>query len=117
MYINEINCQDLISKLLVLDATKRLTAAEALQHPWVKGNAAHQSHMEGAQSKLKQFNARRKLKVCRMLIVSDVHFYRLSPIQCGCSQLKYNPVHKYLVLNLNLNYVTLTIVMLSFSRD
>jgi len=56
--------QDLISKLLVLDAGKRLTAVEALDHPWVRGNAARGGHMEDAQSKLKQFNARRKLKVC-----------------------------------------------------
>ena len=34
--------QDLISKLLVLDAGKRLTAVEALDHPWVRGNAAQQ---------------------------------------------------------------------------
>ena len=31
-----LSAKDLISKLLVLDTTKRLSAKEALEHPWVK---------------------------------------------------------------------------------
>lgn len=56
------NAKDLIRHLLVPDPKQRLTAAQALNHPWVTGNAAKNSHMEDAQSKLKQFNAKRKLK-------------------------------------------------------
>ena len=57
-------------KLLRIDAKKRLTAAQALKHPWVKGTAKS-NHMEEAQAQLKQFNARRKMRVssygCRPL--------------------------------------------------
>lgn len=31
------SAKDLISKLLVRDAKKRLSAAQVLQHPWVQG--------------------------------------------------------------------------------
>ena len=55
--------QDLVRKLLVLDPKKRLTAAEALKLPWVRGSAAKNDHMESAMEKIKIFNARRKLKV------------------------------------------------------
>ncbi|TSM94693.1 MAP kinase-interacting serine/threonine-protein kinase 1 [Bagarius yarrelli] len=35
--------KDLISRLLVRDATMRLSAAQVLQHPWVQGNAPERS--------------------------------------------------------------------------
>ena len=50
-------------KLITLDPKKRLTAAQALNHNWVTGKAAKANHMEATQAKLKEFNARRKLKV------------------------------------------------------
>ncbi|KAK7116130.1 uncharacterized protein [Littorina saxatilis] len=56
------NAKDLVRRLLVLEPKKRLTAAEALKHPWVKGSAAKNEHMESAMEKIKVFNARRKLK-------------------------------------------------------
>uniref|UniRef100_A0A663MWV2 Calcium/calmodulin-dependent protein kinase type IV n=2 Tax=Telluraves TaxID=3073808 RepID=A0A663MWV2_ATHCN len=57
-----LNAKDLVKKLIVLDPKKRLTTLQALQHPWVTGKAANFAHMDNAQKKLQEFNARRKLK-------------------------------------------------------
>ncbi|MBN3302969.1 KCC4 kinase, partial [Amia calva] len=57
-----LNAKDLVSKLIVQDAQKRLSVQQALQHPWVLGKAARFSHMDTTQRKLQEFNARRKLK-------------------------------------------------------
>lgn len=50
-------------KLLVVDPKKRLTAGAALKHVWVTGMANKRTHKEGTIEKIKEFNARRKLKV------------------------------------------------------
>ncbi|XP_066921122.1 calcium/calmodulin-dependent protein kinase type IV-like [Clytia hemisphaerica] len=57
-----INAKDLVMRLIVLEPEKRLTAKQALEHPWVQGKGANILHMENAQVKLREFNARRKLK-------------------------------------------------------
>ncbi|KAH3840272.1 calcium/calmodulin-dependent protein kinase type IV-like isoform X2 [Dreissena polymorpha] len=56
------NAKDLISKLLKVNVKERLTADEALRHPWVRGIAASGEHMDYAQNNIKKFNARRKMK-------------------------------------------------------
>lgn len=43
-----------------------MTAAQAARHPWVRGVAAKNEHMEQTQIKLQEFNARRKLKAASM---------------------------------------------------
>uniref|UniRef100_A0A8C8D218 Calcium/calmodulin-dependent protein kinase type IV n=1 Tax=Oncorhynchus tshawytscha TaxID=74940 RepID=A0A8C8D218_ONCTS len=58
-----LNAKDLVRKLIVQDPKKRLTTLQALQHPWVTGKAVNSAHMDTAQKKLQEFNARRKLKV------------------------------------------------------
>uniref|UniRef100_A0A8C5D507 Calcium/calmodulin-dependent protein kinase type IV n=1 Tax=Gouania willdenowi TaxID=441366 RepID=A0A8C5D507_GOUWI len=65
-----LNAKDLVSKLIVLDPLKRLSVREALQHPWVLGKAARFSHMDTAQRKLQEFNARRKLKAAMKAVVA-----------------------------------------------
>lgn len=58
------NEQDLIRKLLTVDPKRRLTAAEACEHPWLstaRGNLTKHDLGAGLE-KLKIFNATRKLR-------------------------------------------------------
>lgn len=66
-----LNAKDLVRKLIVLDPKKRLTTFQALQHPWVTGKAANFIHMDTAQKKLLEFNARRKLKAAVKAVVAS----------------------------------------------
>ncbi|TDH09007.1 hypothetical protein EPR50_G00103930 [Perca flavescens] len=73
-----LNAKDLVSKLIVLDPHKRLNVREALQHPWVLGKAARFSHMDTAQRKLQEFNARRKLKAAMKAVVATSRMHESS---------------------------------------
>lgn len=79
-----------VSKLIVLDPQKRLSVREALQHPWVLGKAARFSHMDTAQRKLQEFNARRKLKV-KMLVRVETCDLSIPPEKNLTSDLSYDP--------------------------
>jgi len=57
------NAKDLVRKLLVVDPAKRLTPAAALKHVWVSGVANKSQDKGNTIEKLKEFNARRKLKL------------------------------------------------------
>uniref|UniRef100_A0AAQ5YVX2 calcium/calmodulin-dependent protein kinase n=1 Tax=Amphiprion ocellaris TaxID=80972 RepID=A0AAQ5YVX2_AMPOC len=56
--------KDLINKMLTINPAKRITAAEALKHPWIshRSTVASCMHRQETVECLKKFNARRKLK-------------------------------------------------------
>uniref|UniRef100_A0A4W4H6L8 calcium/calmodulin-dependent protein kinase n=1 Tax=Electrophorus electricus TaxID=8005 RepID=A0A4W4H6L8_ELEEL len=58
--------KNLINQMLTINPTKRITAQEALKHPWVcqRSTVASMMHRQETVECLKKFNARRKLKVC-----------------------------------------------------
>uniref|UniRef100_A0A4W6FVT7 calcium/calmodulin-dependent protein kinase n=1 Tax=Lates calcarifer TaxID=8187 RepID=A0A4W6FVT7_LATCA len=62
--------KDLINKMLTINPSKRITAAEALKHPWIcqRSTVASMMHRQETVECLKKFNARRKLKV-RLLAI------------------------------------------------
>uniref|UniRef100_UPI00398F1771 calcium/calmodulin-dependent protein kinase type IV-like n=1 Tax=Pristiophorus japonicus TaxID=55135 RepID=UPI00398F1771 len=66
-----LNAKDLVRRLILLDPKNRLTTYQALQHPWVTGKAANFIHMNNAQKKLQEFNARRKLKAAVKAVVAS----------------------------------------------
>uniref|UniRef100_A0A8C1AQK0 calcium/calmodulin-dependent protein kinase n=1 Tax=Cyprinus carpio carpio TaxID=630221 RepID=A0A8C1AQK0_CYPCA len=65
--------KDLINKMLTINPSKRITAAEALKHPWIcqRSTVASMMHRQETVECLKKFNARRKLKVipCMLCLV------------------------------------------------
>lgn len=56
--------KELIDKMLILDQNKRITAKDALEHPWIQNRerVAAVVHRQETISVLRKFNARRKLK-------------------------------------------------------
>ncbi|XP_058847692.1 calcium/calmodulin-dependent protein kinase type IV-like isoform X1 [Acipenser ruthenus] len=66
-----LNAKDLVRKLIVQDPKKRLSTFQTLQHPWVTGTAVNFAHMDNAQKKLQEFNARRKLKAAVKAVVAS----------------------------------------------
>uniref|UniRef100_A0A669D0V3 calcium/calmodulin-dependent protein kinase n=1 Tax=Oreochromis niloticus TaxID=8128 RepID=A0A669D0V3_ORENI len=74
--------KDLINKMLTINPSKRITAAEALKHPWIcqRSTVASMMHRQETVECLKKFNARRKLKV-RLLAVLHVSVYIEQSIQ------------------------------------
>lgn len=62
--------KDLVSKLLVLDPNKRITAAEAVRHEWLKASKDRLSNimLQGTSQRLKTFNARMKLRSAMIAI-------------------------------------------------
>uniref|UniRef100_A0A8D0AAU5 calcium/calmodulin-dependent protein kinase n=1 Tax=Sander lucioperca TaxID=283035 RepID=A0A8D0AAU5_SANLU len=64
--------KNLINQMLTINPAKRITAQEALKHPWVcqRSTVASMMHRQETVECLKKFNARRKLKVCLDLLIS-----------------------------------------------
>uniref|UniRef100_A0A671VDA7 calcium/calmodulin-dependent protein kinase n=1 Tax=Sparus aurata TaxID=8175 RepID=A0A671VDA7_SPAAU len=73
--------KDLINKMLTINPSKRITAAEALKHPWIcqRSTVASMMHRQETVECLKKFNARRKLKVRHLAILC---MCVMSPLHC-----------------------------------
>jgi len=56
--------RDLISKMLTVNPTKRISAFQALEHPWILGDSETLGarNLAGTLVELKKFNARRKFR-------------------------------------------------------
>uniref|UniRef100_A0A6Q2ZE93 calcium/calmodulin-dependent protein kinase n=1 Tax=Esox lucius TaxID=8010 RepID=A0A6Q2ZE93_ESOLU len=81
--------KNLINQMLTINPAKRITAQEALKHPWVcqRSTVASMMHRQETVECLKKFNARRKLKVCVSPWYSVSVFIclpgSLRPVFCG----------------------------------
>merc|ERR1719487_1507833 len=64
------DAKDLVTKLLELDPTTRLTAAQVMAHVWCSGNASS-APLADAHKSLKRYNAARKLKKAALGIIAQ----------------------------------------------
>jgi calcium-dependent protein kinase len=57
------SAKDLVEKMLTEDPKRRITAAQVLEHPWIKGGEAPEKPIDSTVlSRMKQFRAMNKLK-------------------------------------------------------
>ncbi|XP_026078221.1 calcium/calmodulin-dependent protein kinase type II subunit gamma-like isoform X3 [Carassius auratus] len=54
--------KNLINQMLTINPAKRITAEQALKHPWQRSTVASMMHRQETVECLRKFNARRKLK-------------------------------------------------------
>lgn len=71
------SAKDLVSHLLDVSPTKRYTAEEAMKHPWISGNTATEEKMPGVLEKMKEFNAKRKLKSGMLGVLAAQKLFRI----------------------------------------
>uniref|UniRef100_A0A671YLV7 calcium/calmodulin-dependent protein kinase n=1 Tax=Sparus aurata TaxID=8175 RepID=A0A671YLV7_SPAAU len=76
--------KNLINQMLTINPAKRITAQEALKHPWVcqRSTVASMMHRQETVECLKKFNARRKLKLCILKYLPPPLHLFLLPLVC-----------------------------------
>ncbi|KAG9442871.1 hypothetical protein H6P81_018725 [Aristolochia fimbriata] len=66
------SAKDLIRKMLIQDPKRRITAAEALQHPWLREDGASDKPIDSAVfTRMKQFRAMNKLKKLALKVIAE----------------------------------------------
>ncbi|KAG4952959.1 hypothetical protein JHK87_038553 [Glycine soja] len=67
------SAKDLVRKMLIKDPKKRITAAQVLEHPWLKegGNASDKPIDSAVLSRMKQFRAMNKLKKLALKVIAE----------------------------------------------
>ncbi|KAH0459161.1 hypothetical protein IEQ34_011975 [Dendrobium chrysotoxum] len=66
------SAKDLVRKMLTQDPRKRITSAQVLEHPWIKGGEASDKPIDSAVlSRMKQFRAMNKLKKLALKVIAE----------------------------------------------
>eukprot|EP00299_Pterocystis_sp_00344_P012404 c5953_g1_i1.p1 GENE.c5953_g1_i1~~c5953_g1_i1.p1 ORF type:complete len:338 (-),score=73.27 c5953_g1_i1:17-1030(-) len=65
-----MGAKSLVSGFLTVNPSERLTAREALQHPWFKETASDSSDLKSTLGELQRFNAIRKLRKGVVMVVA-----------------------------------------------
>uniref|UniRef100_A0A3B5A416 calcium/calmodulin-dependent protein kinase n=1 Tax=Stegastes partitus TaxID=144197 RepID=A0A3B5A416_9TELE len=108
--------KNLINQMLTINPAKRITAQEALKHPWVcqRSTVASMMHRQETVECLKKFNARRKLKCsARPPTLIAVEDSSPSPVPTLTSTFSPSNIHVALSLSIILHLVHFCLRLLS----
>uniref|UniRef100_A0A8C7QGI8 calcium/calmodulin-dependent protein kinase n=1 Tax=Oncorhynchus mykiss TaxID=8022 RepID=A0A8C7QGI8_ONCMY len=80
--------KNLINQMLTINPAKRITADQALKHPWIcqRSTVASMMHRQETVECLRKFNARRKLKVSVYRHGHSLGCTHIYPIGCGSTE-------------------------------
>ncbi|KAL3850870.1 hypothetical protein ACJIZ3_012752 [Penstemon smallii] len=67
--------KDLVQKMLTKDPRRRITSAQVLEHPWIKGQASDKPIDSAVLSRMKQFRAMNKLKKLALNLTKFNYFF------------------------------------------
>ncbi|KAK6133295.1 hypothetical protein DH2020_032958 [Rehmannia glutinosa] len=65
------SAKDLVRKMLTKDPKNRITSAQVLEHPWIKGQASDKPIDSAVLSRMKQFRAMNKLKKLALKVIAQ----------------------------------------------
>ncbi|KAL1562481.1 Calcium-dependent protein kinase 15 [Salvia divinorum] len=65
------SAKDLVRKMLNKDPKRRITSAQVLEHPWIKGQASDKPIDSAVLSRMKQFRAMNKLKKLALKVIAQ----------------------------------------------
>ncbi|KAL0286216.1 UNVERIFIED_CONTAM: Calcium-dependent protein kinase [Sesamum angustifolium] len=65
------SAKDLVRKMLTKDPKRRITSAQVLEHPWIKGQASDKPIDSAVLSRMKQFRAMNKLKKLALKVIAQ----------------------------------------------
>ncbi|KAL3614983.1 Calcium-dependent protein kinase 15 [Castilleja foliolosa] len=65
------SAKDLVRKMLCKDPKNRITSAQVLEHPWIKGQAPDKPIDSAVLSRMKQFRAMNKLKKLALKVIAQ----------------------------------------------
>ncbi|KAL1567747.1 Calcium-dependent protein kinase 15 [Salvia divinorum] len=65
------SAKDLVRKMLNKDPVRRITSAQVLEHPWIKGQASDKPIDSAVLSRMKQFRAMNKLKKLALKVIAQ----------------------------------------------
>ncbi|XP_008804309.1 calcium-dependent protein kinase 19-like [Phoenix dactylifera] len=66
------SAKDIVRKMLTQDPKRRITSAQVLEHPWIRGGEASDKPIDSAVlSRMKQFRAMNKLKKLALKVIAE----------------------------------------------